>query len=311
MTDRYVALARVSSREQEREGFSLDVQEDALRAYAERQGGEVVKLYRVAETASKREERTTFRALLTYCRENAHRLAGVLFYKVDRAARNLRDFVDLEALEEEHGVPLVFVTQPAQSNPAGRMQRRMLASMASFFAEQLSLDVREGIERRVGEGLFPGRAPYGYVNVRKDGRKVVEVDPENAPKVRRIFELYARHNHTLDSLTRALREEGVDYTPSVPRFARSTLHKLLTDRSYLGEVKHRGHWHEGTHEPLVDRETFERVQVLLGGKQYRPHESVFGAGMIRCEHCGRPIVVEVKRKRTKDGEREYRYYRCA
>ena len=85
MTKLYAALARVSSREQERQGFSLDVQEDALRAYAERSGGEVVKLYRIAETASRRQERTAFRDLLRYCRKNAHRLDGVLFYKVDRA----------------------------------------------------------------------------------------------------------------------------------------------------------------------------------------------------------------------------------
>ena len=56
---RFVALARVSSREQEREGFSLDVQEQALRGYADRQQGEIVQFYRIAETASKANERLT------------------------------------------------------------------------------------------------------------------------------------------------------------------------------------------------------------------------------------------------------------
>src|SRR5262245_34167630 len=46
---RYVALARVSSREQEREGFSLEVQESALKNFAERSGGEIAKFYRLAE----------------------------------------------------------------------------------------------------------------------------------------------------------------------------------------------------------------------------------------------------------------------
>ena len=54
---RFVALARVSSREQEREGFSLDIQEDALRQYAERNDGEIIRLFRIAETASKKDER--------------------------------------------------------------------------------------------------------------------------------------------------------------------------------------------------------------------------------------------------------------
>lgn len=54
VTKRFVALARVSSREQEREGFSLDIQEDALRQYAERNDGEIIRLFRIAETASKK-----------------------------------------------------------------------------------------------------------------------------------------------------------------------------------------------------------------------------------------------------------------
>ncbi|MBL9089588.1 MAG: recombinase family protein [Planctomycetaceae bacterium] len=60
---RFVALARVSSREQEREGFSLDIQEDALRQYAERNDGEIIRLFRIAETASKKDERKTFTLL--------------------------------------------------------------------------------------------------------------------------------------------------------------------------------------------------------------------------------------------------------
>ena len=68
---RFLALARVSSREQEREGFSLDVQEEALRKYAERQDGTIVKFFRIAETASKNDERETFKILMAYAKEHA------------------------------------------------------------------------------------------------------------------------------------------------------------------------------------------------------------------------------------------------
>jgi DNA invertase Pin-like site-specific DNA recombinase len=76
---KYVALARVSSREQEREGFSLDVQEDALKAYADQNDGTIVKLFRIAETASKKDERKTFKELLAYAKKHAHELDGLLF----------------------------------------------------------------------------------------------------------------------------------------------------------------------------------------------------------------------------------------
>ena len=54
--------------------------------------------------------------------------------------------------------------------------------------------MREGIARRVAEGWFPTAAPYGDRNVRRDGRGVVEVDPEDGPKVSRVFRLFARRS---------------------------------------------------------------------------------------------------------------------
>ena len=308
---RFVALARVSSREQEREGFSLEVQESALQAFAKRAGGEIVKPFRLAETASKRDERKSFRELLEYTRAHAGELEGVLFYKVDRAARNLFDYVELERLEADHGVPVIYVAQPTENTPAGRMQRRILSNMATFYTEQQSVDVREGLARRVQSGLFVGKAPYGYANRRDDGRSIVVIHPQQAATVQRIFELYAYHSHTLDSLAQQLIEEGIEFSREKPAFLRSKLHAVLRDRAYIGEVKYRDGWHPGTHEPIVNLEVFERVQLLLGGKTYHARDSVYGAGMVRCGHCGRPLVVEIKQKQTSAGPREYRYYRCA
>ena len=96
---RYVALARVSSREQEREGFSLAVQEDALRNFATREGGEIVKLFRIAETASKTDERKAFRELIAYAKKNADKLDGLLF---DVRVCGLLHFLNLM---ERHSIP--------------------------------------------------------------------------------------------------------------------------------------------------------------------------------------------------------------
>ncbi len=307
---KYVALARVSSREQQREGFSLDIQEDALRLYAERHGGTIVKLFRIAETASKRDERKAFKELLAYAKQHASELTGLLFYKVDRAARNLFDYVELERLESEHGLEFISVSQPTENTPAGRMQRRMLASMASFYTEQQSCDVREGLERRVKEGWFVGHAPYGYRNVRVDGRGIIEIDPVNGSKVRRIFELFAYASCTLDMLTERLAAEGVVYRDSTPQFPRSSLYNILHDRAYIGEIEHKGQWYPGKHEPLVDRTTFDRVQALLGGQVYRSHALTYASELITCGHCGHSITGERKTKQTKAGERGYVYYHC-
>ena|SRR3972149_2486200 len=307
---KYIALARVSSREQQREGFSLDIQVDALNRYAERNGGKIVKMFKIAETATKSDERKAFKEFMAYAKKHAHELTGLLFYKVDRAARNLFDYVELEKLESEFGLEFVSVSQPTENNPAGRMQRRMLASMASFYTEQQSLDVKEGLARRVQEGWFVGKAPYGYRNVRVNDRGIVEIDPVNGPKVRRIFDLFAYHGCTLDMIVDRLATEGIVYKDSIPRFPRSTVHAILHDRAYIGEIEHKGQWYPGKHQPLVERATFERVQVLLGGQVYRTHELTYASDLIQCGHCGHPITGERKTKRTKGGERDYVYYRC-
>ncbi|MCP4966499.1 MAG: recombinase family protein [bacterium] len=311
MVKQYVALARVSSREQEREGFSLDVQEDALCRYAAQHDGKILRLFRIAETASKPEERKTFKELLAYARENAEKLTGVLVYKNDRAARNLFDYVELERLEADLGLELLSVSQPTENTPAGRMMRRTLANMASFYTEQQSLDVKEGLAKRVEGGLFAGMAPYGYRNVRHDGRSLVEIDRVNGAKVQQVFDLYAYHGHTLDSLGQKLADDGITYSDCTPRFARSTLHRILRDRSYIGEVRYHGQWYPGTHEPLISRALWGRVQTLMGDKVYRSHEATYAGELVTCGHCGRPITGESKFKKTKSGERRYVYYRCA
>ncbi len=311
MQKQFLALARVSSREQEREGFSLEVQEEALQRYAAEQEGSNTKLFRIAETATKPDERRTFRELLEYAKANAADLSAVLFFKVDRAARNLFAYVELERLEADHDLKVVYVTQPTENTPAGRMMRRTLANMASFYTEQQSLDVKDGLNRRVASGLFVGKAPYGYRNARREGRSLVETDGARARIVRRAFELYAFHGHTIDSLIDELEFEGLAYTDKTPRFTRSKLHTLLQDRAYRGEVAYRGQWYPGVHEPLIDQSTFDRVQQQLGGQIYRAHELTYASNLIECGHCGRPVTGESITRQRKTGTKQYRYYRCA
>ncbi len=305
----FVALARVSSREQEREGWSLEVQVDELNAYATRNGGTIIKLFRIAETATRAEERKTFKELIEYTLKHKSEIDGILFYKIDRAARNLFDYVELERLEFDHEVPFVSTSQPTDNQPAGRMARRMLAIIAAFYTEQQSLDVRDGQQRRVAAGLFLGLAPYGYRNFRQNLRGLIDIDPDEAPRVQYIFKLYAFERLTGDMIIERLAKEGIPYTQATNRWPRCKVYQILRDRSYLGEVFYQGSWLPGVHTPLVERPVFDRVQVLLGDKQYRSHELAYGSELIKCGHCQHPITGEVIEKK-KTGKL-YVYYRCA
>ena len=260
---RFVALARVSSREQEREGFSLEVQEDALKKYAESNDGTIVKLFKIAETASKRDERTTFKEMIAYAKKHSLEVDALLFYKVDRAARNLFDYVELERLESDYHVPFISISQQTDDNPAGRMMRRTLANMASFFTEQMSVDISQGISRRVQEGWFPGRAPYGYSHIRVNGRRLIETNENEAETVRYLFQLYAYSNCTIDGIVKRFKDEGVVYRPNNPKWSRTSVHNMLNDRAYIGEIQYKGNWYPGKHDVLIDRGTWDRAQPGL------------------------------------------------
>ena len=313
MSKQFVAWARVSSARQKKEGFSLEDQEQRLNDFAARLGGTIAKLFKIAETASKREERTTFCEFTTYVKRSSRRLAGMLFVKVDRAARNIRDWADLETLAEESGVPLYFPDQPTAETAAGRMQRRMSAVFASYQTDQQATDIRGDQKRRVESGLPLGRQ-YGYRLVRINGRSIVEHDPIDAPKVIRIFEQFAYQPPTIGSLADALARQGVIYTDRQPKWTKATLHRLLHNRSYVGEVWYQGVWHPGTFEPLVDRQTFQAVRDKFGTdfKTYHKPTLTYAGGLVTCGHCGRIVTGEKKHKALPDGtRREHSYYRCA
>jgi site-specific DNA recombinase len=304
----FVALARVSSVAQKEEGTSLEVQEEALQAYAESQGGVIDKLWKIAETASKSERRVSFKELLAYAKANSYKLDGLLVYKVDRAARNLVDYAKLLELEVGHGIPLVAVSQPTQNTPAGRMARNVMAIMGTFFAEQLAVDVKAGIAQRVRDGKFPTVPPYGYVTDRSGRRSVVVVHPEHAENVKRIYHLYAFGHCTLDMIIAQLGAEGRIYKSKQPHWVRSKIHHILRDRSYIGDLKYHKQWQRGGHEPIIDRDTFDRVQTLLGGKIYKANELTYGGELMICGHCGRPLCGELVRKKS---GKTYIYYRCS
>ena len=285
-------------------------QEEALKRYAAPSGGEIVKFFKIAETASKGHERKTFRELIAYAKKNAVFPDG-LFYKVGRASRNLFDYVELERLESEYNLPFISVSQPTEKTPFGRMMRRTLANMASFYTEQQSVDVREGLARRVKEGWFVGLAPYGDRNARKDGWGVIEVDPDPAANVKRIFHLYAYENLTLDGLVERINTEGRLWRKSQPKFPRSSIHTIRKNRAYIGELEYKGEWYPGKHEPLIDRATWNRVQALPGGHVYHATTLTYAGHFMTCGYCGHPITGELVKKKRKDGGVNLHvYYRC-
>ena len=139
--------------------------------------------------------------------------------------------------------------------------------------------------------------------MRKDGRSLVEFDPATADNVRRVFQLFAYEPLTIDGVIERLHNEGRTFRPTMPTFPRSSIHNILHDRAYLGEIEFKGQWYVGKHEPLVDRATWDRVQQLLGTKIYRAHDLTYASRLIVCGHCGHFITGEQITQHFKSGDK--------
>ena len=124
-----------------------------------------------------------------------------------------------------------------------------------------------------------------------------------------IFDLYANHGCTIDMVAARLNSDGRTYTAKQPHWVRSKIHRILRDRSYIGDLKWHGHWQPGKHVPIVDRQTFQRASRRFSARKCTSLTQIlYAAELIFCGHCGRPITGEIVKKKS---GKEYVYYRLA
>lgn len=301
MTKRSYAYVRVSTLKQGEKGSSLQEQRAAIEAYARRFGIEIIEWFEEKETAAKR-GRPKFNKLVVLLRKRQN--IGVIIHKIDRSARNLKDWADLGELIDA-GIEVHFAHESLDlRSRGGRLAADIQAVVAADFVRNLRDEVRKGIRGRLNQGLFPNKAPLGYLDTGKG--QVKAIDHVRAPFVRQAFELYATGNFNLEQLRDELYELGLRNSGG-RMVHKSGLSGMLNNPFYCGRIfiRRTGESFAGVHTPLVSASLYEEVQArLLGRKknlglrrQYRYQK------MLRCHSCGATLVPELQKSK-------YVYYRC-
>src|SRR5438128_1560096 len=186
---------RVSTAKQGEHGISLQDQHDAIVRYAQRFGLEIVAWFEERETAAKR-GRPIVNQMLRLLRQG--KADGVIIHKIDRSARNLKDWADLGELIDQ-GVEVQFVNESLDLNSrGGRLSADIQAVVAADYIRNLREETRKGFYGRIKQGLYPLPAPLGYLDRGKG--KTKELDPAKAVLVKKTFELYATGKYSLDVL---------------------------------------------------------------------------------------------------------------
>jgi site-specific DNA recombinase len=250
---------------------SLDAQREACEAYIKSQAHEGWRLiperYDDGAFSGASLDRPALQNLLGDV--GAGKINTVVVYKVDRLTRSLADFAKLVELFDQYSVSFVSITQSFNTTSSmGRLTLNVLLSFAQFEREVIGERVRDKIVASKRKGIWVGGpVPLGYRCINK---KLVVV-PEEAETVSTIFRRYLElgsvralienlDRHGIRTKTNGLADGRVR---GGIRFGVGPLAHLLKNRSYIGEVVYRGEIHRGEHEPILDRELFEAVQVKL------------------------------------------------
>jgi len=301
-----VAYARVSSKEQEKEGYSIPAQQKLLQLYAAEKNISILKEFVDVETA-KKAGRSDFGDMLRFLRKTPT-CRIILVEKTDRLYRNIKDWVTLDEL----GLDIHFVKEGVVISPDSRSSDKFMHGikvlMAKNYIDNLSEETRKGMNEKAEQGIWPSRCPLGYRNViGPNGKKVIEVDPEVAQLIVKLFEWYSTANYSLDQVAEMAREAGFVYLKSKKPVSRAAIHVILKKRIYTGKFEWRGKVYQGTHPPLISEEMWERVQAILKKRFENKHRKVkhdFAfSRLITCGHCGCALVGEIKKRR-------YVYYHC-
>jgi site-specific DNA recombinase len=293
-----VLYARVSSKAQEKDGFSIPAQQKLLRQYALEHGISVGFEFTDVETA-KRSGRAGFGEMLKYLRRDPT-CRIILVEKTDRLYRNLRDWVTIDDLDVE----VHFVKQGSVISSDSRSSEKFVHGiqvlMAKNYVDNLSEETRKGMLEKASQGLWPSCAPLGYLNV---GRTIIP-DPVVAPIIRSLFELYATGEYSLADVTKKAKAAGMVFRKSGNPVPKATIHKILHNRIYTGDFDFDGKRYSGKYEPIIPRELYQRVQEVLqrrgGRRQKRKHEFAF-SGLITCGHCGGDTYVREEQLLSETG----------
>lgn len=258
-----------------------------------------------------------------------------------------RDYIDtgryLERYFPELGVRFISVTDSIDSM---KQAYDMLLPIKNIFNEQYARDISKKIQATVKSkqkaGEFIGAfTSYGYKKSPVNKNKLV-IDDYAADVVRRIFSLYIQ-GYGKQRIAKLLNAEGIlcpaeykkvngenykncNRLESTTYWSYSTINSILHREMYVGNMvqgtKHqrmrskqkkmpKEDWIivENTHEPIIDKETWEKAQSLLKKRtrelDLETNKNIF-AGFVKCGDCGRTMTKNMWRRA--DGSKTYSLY---
>ena len=303
---RVALYIRVSTEEQAKFGISLAAQEDALLRYAREHNFKIVQIYRDEGNSARKpvSKRPVMLQLLEDVK--AGKIDRILFTKFDRWSRNVREYHNVQAILDAHGVTWQAILENYDTLTAdGRLRVNIMLSVNESEADRDSERIKFVFQgKRIRkEWCFtggPGQWPYGYMPEVIDGVKRCVKNPETEPIVQDFWDYVVKYN--------SVRKAGM-YCCEKYGITRNYRTWMVTARNEL----YTGTFHgiEDYCPAYISRADWERI--ILGHeiikKTQRPDRVYLFTSLIRCPCCHNTLKATFKTYPS-DRSKEYNGYRC-
>ena len=312
---KYFLYARKSSESEDRQVQSIDDQVNRLKQLARDLNLDIKKVYTESKSAKKPNNRPLFDEMIQRI-ENGE-AQGILCWHLNRLSRNPIDSGKLSWILQQGLVKSIQTIERQYLPEDNVLLFNVETGMANQYILDLSRDVKRGTAKKLSEGWKPQVANIGYLNDKEN--KTIIKDPERFNLIRKMWDLMLTGNYTPPKILDIANNEWGLKTKKFKRIggnslSRSAIYSIFTNPFYAGIIRHKDKEYQGSHEPMITLEEFDRVQMLLGRKgKPRPktHEFAF-TGSIRCGVCGCLYTAQTKHKLIKSTGKikEYTYYHC-
>lgn len=319
---RAVLYARVSSEEQAEKDLSIPSQLKSLRKHCSHEGWEIIREFTDPGISARTTNRPGFMEMVSLARRKPRPFEIILVWKFSRFARNQEDSVVYKSLLAKLGIRVISLNEKTDDSPTGRLLESMIEAMDEFYSRNLAQDTKRGMKEAAQRGFFyGGYVPFGYKIIKvKDGgndRSKLDIDPINAPTVKRIFQLFLA-GHGGVEISKTLNKAGTFKRSGKP-WGNTDVYHILNNPTYVGDsIYNRSGKDKGiepivtpnTHPSLISREEFNSIRGMLkkrNPKNYNPKSfssPFLFSSLTRCSLCGAVLTASS----GKSGQ--FHYYAC-
>lgn len=258
---KFFIYARKSTDSEDRQVRSIGDQISELQELAKKENLEIVDTIVEKQTA-KKPGRPLFADMLK--KIEAGEAVGILAWHPDRLARNSVDggqiiyLVDTGVIQE-----LKFPTFWFDPTPQGKFMLSIAFGQSKYYVDNLSENIKRGHRQKLKNGLWPQMAPLGYLNNKET--KLIYIDKEKSPFIKKAFEAYATGNHTLKNLRKIINFSGL-VGKKGKMLSVSNYQYLLQNPFYHGLIRYGREFYEGKHKPIISKKLFDEVQEVMKRK---------------------------------------------